>query len=283
MKTHLSFAGGGMFFLSHVGFLWAAHERGVEIMGAAGTSAGALASGLSASHLTPGQEVNDLILSFFPANKKLISLNLSKLPSRYGLFSLRKLEKQLEKYLPKTFADCKHPVAVFTSNIDGQCLAEWSTEATPNAPLAARVVDSCRIPGVFQSRNINGQEHTDGGVLYNYPIDYWKDAEDPTTIGIKFGGTNPHPLPPRKPWYHFVHNNIVHYLGHMSLMMDQSVVEAIEDAPRAFEIVMGLPQDLRDDGVGALSFDMTQEQALRLIEYSRERAHKKLDKVERSM
>ncbi len=280
-SAYVSLAGGGMLVLCHLGFLWALRERGIKVAGAAGTSAGALAAGCSASDLEPGPELNELLLSFFPVDKNLMDVNLLGFPRTYGAMSLKRLEKELKKYLPNTFADCRHPVAVFTSNIDAQDLGEWSTRNTPDQDLTARVVDSCRIPGVFQARFLKGEAHTDGGLIYNYPIDYWmqKGFEDLPIIGVRFDGTVTGPLPPRKPWYRFFANGIRHFMGHASLVMDALSEEAVEDAPGAHHIVLGVPPSLRELGISGMSFDMTRAQAETLIEYARQQTHIQLDNI----
>lgn len=281
-KAYLSMAGGGMLVLSHVGMLWALRERGVEILGAAGTSAGALGAACSASDLTPGEDLNDLILSFFPVNEKLMQFRPHEFFSRYGILALHKLEKELRKHLPKTFADCKHPVAVFTSNTDQQVLSEWSTFKTPDQDLVARTVDSCRIPGIFQARKIGDNYHTDGGLVYNYPLDYWKkNNKEGDVIGVRFDSTVSGPLPERKPWYRFVHNTTRHFMGHASMVFDALAIEQVEDAPDAHQILLTVPDTLRAIGVSGLTFDMTRASAEQLIRAGREQTHLQLDNLEK--
>ena len=279
-EIHVAFAGGGVLLLLHVGAIWALRERRVRFSGVAGTSAGAIAAAMTTSNVVPGKEMNDLILSFLPITKKLVALELASLPWKYGLFSTRKLEKALSPHLPQTFGDTPHPVSVFTADVDAQKVVEWSTSKTPAESFVERVVDSCRIPGVFQAKPIDGHQHTDGGIGRNYPIDAWNNARNQppeNLLGIRFDNTVSGPLPARKGWWRVGHNNLRHYLGQLSLSMFAATEESREDAKGAREVVLSVPQSLRKNGVNGMDFSISQDDALALIREGRAQTHNQLD------
>jgi predicted acylesterase/phospholipase RssA len=268
-KIKGAFAGGGMYMFLHAGAYKAMTEAGFEFEEVAGTSAGAYISSAIASGMSP-EAVENLVFSFIPFQQNLFDASLS--PAGFGLIKGKKIENVLKDYLPKTFAETKIPLAVFTANIDQQRVDEWSTRKTPNAPVTNRVVCSGRIPGIFKAERIDGDDHSDGGSANNFPIDYWSDlkangevVDDSNVYGFKFDETVSGPLPPRKAAWRFFSNMFRYFTGQVGLMMSTLTNEHIADALWARTITLSAPDALVEAGISGNSFDMNEDQARTLI------------------
>lgn len=266
-EINVAFAGGGVLLFMHVGAIWALKEAGIRYKAVAGTSAGAIAAALTTSSLSAGEEINELALSLVPLKKRIVTISWSSVFSKYGFMDLRKLQIELANILPKQFKDTPHPLTVYTSNLDDQSLGVWSSKETPMSSISHRVVDSCRIPGIFRAGDVKGETHTDGGLIKNYPIDAWsnKGVSPLDVLGIRFDGTIAGPLQKPGPWWQVARNAVRHFAGHISLAMKYSTVQAIEDAQSFREVVLSVPKSLQKQGVDGISFNLTKDQAWSLI------------------
>lgn len=214
------FSGSGMDLFDHAGAVWGLDEMGYRFRALAGVSGGSIIATALAAGFMPGQELNDLLLSFLPVSKKLLDPELKinwpwlkaedKNPTHlkdalpwwwpfdsHGVVKGKKLVDALSAALAKKgivrFKDVKIPLKIFTTNVTEGRQNEWSQETSPNALVAPVVVASCRIPGVFQGAWFEDHLHVDGGVWDNFPIDCFNKVADGTnnegegTIGLYFG------------------------------------------------------------------------------------------------
>lgn len=266
------FSGSGINFYGHAGAAKAAADLGISIEGHAGVSGGALVACLLAAGFSPVEMVQ-LLLSFTPVtglldpelkapwdNEKATAL-AGALPAwwpfkSHGLIKGAKFEHTLRDVLAKrgikVFRDLKLPLRVFTTNMTradstGNRFTQWSQETTPGVDVAAAVVASCRIPGVFQARVYRDEKHIDGGVWANFPVDCWNDLNPrgKGTLGFYFGLSNT-----KASGFGFFPEVI-------GVMLSSRMRDDIEDAPLA--VVVDLPE------MNGLDFFIDKPTATKLI------------------
>lgn len=195
-KIHIRAAGSGLNLTFYAGALEALEELGYEPDTGAGTSGGGdilamWCAGFSA------KEIQALLLQFMPPLFKI--LDPSWLPTswyfRWGIYKMQKLQAEIKKHLALKgivhFKDMKVPFACFTTNMRTGQRADWSTVSTPDDVVGDRVVDGSRLPIAMQPGWITGEPHRDGGLVYNYPIDFKFPGQNEMspTIGLLFKGT----------------------------------------------------------------------------------------------
>ncbi len=91
------------------------------------------------------------------------------LSKSWGFVSNKKIEKLLEKYLPKNFEELKTPFyawCVDTNKAEYKLFHEWD--------LRKIVLGSMSIPGIFPPVKYDKYSLVDGGVLNNFPVDVAK-------------------------------------------------------------------------------------------------------------
>lgn len=186
MQIHLRLAGAAANIPYYAGALEALEDLGIEPATIAGTSAGSIIGGAKASGMS-AKEIQQLLFDIAPLLSILDpSWNPASIPVDGGQCLGQKLESILAKHMAKSFNTTKIPFACFTANMSKQQVAVWSTYTTPHESVAARCTDSSRIPLWFKPRWIHGEPHFDGGMVYNYPIDFKFPDQDNTlqTLGL---------------------------------------------------------------------------------------------------
>lgn len=173
MKIGLVLSGGGSRGFGHLGVLKALDELHIKPNIISGTSAGSLVGALYAAGYPPS-EISEIIL------KKGISGNIKLAFNKMGIFSLEKVEKLVQEFIPEnSFEKLKIPLIVATTEIRRGELVYFRTGNN----LAKAVTASCAIPGIFAPVIIDGKSYIDGGVLNNMPVEPLEDEVD-LKIGI---------------------------------------------------------------------------------------------------
>ncbi len=157
----LVLSSGFLAFAGHCGFLRAIEESGVEVDGICGTSSGALVGALWAAGI-PATEIGDRLSSRRP-----FTLLQPTLTPWRGLFSLRRLVALLEDWLPPTFAELDHPLAVGVMSGQGNG-ALLSVGRLPEAVAA-----SCAVPYLFAPVEVDGALYRDGGAVDRLGLEPW--------------------------------------------------------------------------------------------------------------
>jgi NTE family protein len=173
MKIGLVLSGGGSRGFGHLGVLKALEELKIKPDIISGASAGSLIGAMYAAGHTP-DEISALIL------KKGIAGNVKLAFNKMGIFSLEKVEKLIQEFIPEnSFEKLKIPLIVATTDIRRGELVYFSTGHN----LAKVITASCAIPGIFSPVIIDGKSYIDGGVLNNMPIEPIEDLVD-LKIGV---------------------------------------------------------------------------------------------------
>lgn len=148
-----------------------------------GTSVGALFS-LALSLDIPSKDLKKTINSM--PGKKFMDWSwwdsLSNFPSRWGWCKGQaipnyccKIIKEFTGLEDPTFlelyqAGFKKELRVITANLTRGEVGVFSYRTTPNFKVATAVSVSCSVPVLFPPTWINGELHTDGGIIKNYPF-----------------------------------------------------------------------------------------------------------------
>ncbi len=156
----LCLSGGGARGFAHLGVLQAFDELKIPVHMLSGSSAGALAA-VFYSYGYPPQQCLEIVL------ERGFSRYVSMRPSKWGLMSLHKTGKIIEKYLPEnSFEALKKPTAVCATNIS-RGTPEYFTQGELIKPTLASV----SVPFFFQPVTINGHRYIDGGISNNLPLE----------------------------------------------------------------------------------------------------------------
>ncbi|MFZ4452124.1 patatin-like phospholipase family protein [Salibacterium aidingense] len=200
MKIDGVFAGGGVKAFAFIGALQILEKKGYQFQRTAGTSAGALMAALIQAGYTSGElksifmplKSSDILDETF-INERMPWLSWVAVYWKLGLYKGDKLEKWIHQLLAKkgiyTFRDLpKDSLKIIASDLtDGRLLIlpddlpKYGVD--PNRfPIALAVKMSCTLPYIFQPvkwRTKNKKIHliVDGGILSNFPLWLFKDAD----------------------------------------------------------------------------------------------------------
>ena len=181
----LVLSGCGARFPVHAGAYNAIYKHSLSpITGVACSSGGAIIGGLIAMGYSPSS-----ILSL------LKSMNLPEFmdycwPKGFGLVypnhSLimgKKIDATLNKIFSMKFKDVKIPLHIFTTDFYDKIPVVFSQDTTPNETLATAIRASISIPLLMPPVKYRSMHLVDGGIMNNFPIDFFGSGED--VIGIK--------------------------------------------------------------------------------------------------
>ncbi len=173
MKIGLVLSGGGSRGFGHLGVLKTLEELHIKPDIISGASAGSLVGALYSAGYSPS-EISEIIL------KKGISGNIKLAFNKMGIFSMEKVEKLIQEYIPEdSFEKLKIPLILAATEIIRGELVYFRSGNN----LAKAVTASCAIPGVFAPITIDGKSYIDGGVLNNMPVEPLEHEVD-LKIGI---------------------------------------------------------------------------------------------------
>lgn len=167
MKIGLALSGGGARGIAHIGVIKAMEELGVRPDVISGTSAGSIVAVLYANGMKP-DEIFEVVshLSIFRSVKMAWAWS--------GLLKMEGLHALLTQRVPdNTFESLKIPLTVAATEIRLGEIRYFSS-----GELAAAVISSCSIPGVFDPVHFDGHLYVDGGLLDNLPARPIRDKCD---------------------------------------------------------------------------------------------------------
>jgi NTE family protein len=198
---NLVFSGGSSKGFSYLGVIKAFYEFGIldHLEEISGTSIGALFAVIVSLKMTP----NDIISIFMEIDlnwlHNLNSDSILHLINKYGLDNGNNLEKFLESVVSIRFPNLKPSEVTFLDlwtynpikiNITGSKVYQGIIEPqlynhilTPKMSIVKALRISMSIPPLFSPINDDTGHLVDGGIINNYPIDFYKDKLD-STIGV---------------------------------------------------------------------------------------------------
>lgn len=193
---NLVFSGGGINSLCYIGVLQCLEERGLlsKVRRIIGSSGGAL----FCLPVVLGYSCKDVTQILFGLNietlQDITSDTILQFFDSFGFDTGKRLEQLVKLLLEKkvhngliTFEEL-YAVKPIDFTVTGFCLSRKDTEyfnrhTTPNMPVYLAIRISCSIPFIYNYVPYQGRIYLDGGVLDNYPIDYFHDEAD-STIGF---------------------------------------------------------------------------------------------------
>lgn len=197
--TNLVFEGGGVKGIAYCGALGVLESRGImeNVSRVAGTSAGAITAGLLSVGFT-NDEIFALLkqtsFSSFMDSRWGFIRDAIGLFFKFGWYKGKKFQQWFEQQMEKktgnkrfTFKDLQEAVsekkpgfkelAVAGTNLSTQTTEIFSSELTPEIPIANAIRISMSIPLFFYVVNYNNYRYVDGGLYYNYPINIFDNVK----------------------------------------------------------------------------------------------------------
>ena len=170
-RIGLALGSGGAKGLSHIAFLKAMDEMGIQPSIIAGTSIGAVIGAFYAAGLT-GKRI-ELIFDGMGIRKMGSMVDPSGLSST-GLLKGNKAEEFLAQHLPvRTFEELEIPLKIVATDF-------WAREEKvfDSGDLVTAIRASISVPVVLEPVEIDGQVFTDGGAINPLPYDIIRDDCD---------------------------------------------------------------------------------------------------------
>ena len=172
-KAGLALGGGAVLGAAHIGALKALEEQDIEVTHIAGTSIGSLIAALFAFGKT-ADEIKEIALDL--KWMKITDISISK----FALLSNEKLGKVVTEHIgKKNIEDADIPLAIIATNI-----STGEKVVLDKGPVAAAVMASTCIPGVFEPVEIDDMLLVDGGIKENVPTESVKKLGADYVIGV---------------------------------------------------------------------------------------------------
>ena len=202
MFTNFVFSGGGTQCVSYIGILKYFEEIDYlknlkKIAATSGGSLFALILVLGYSY----KDIKNIVLGLeFNTIQDITTENLLDFFKNYGIDTGKKLEYLIKLLLKKkqfneniTFLEL-FKITKIEITITGTCLNKKCTEYfnyinTPDMKIYLAIRISCAIPIIFNCVEYNDLIYMDGGLLDNYPIDFFKD-DIKSTLGFNIHNKN---------------------------------------------------------------------------------------------
>ena len=175
-KVTLVLGGGSARGLAHIGVLRVLEREKIPIDFIVGTSMGAFIGAAYSVGVTI-KEMEEKAYKF--SINKLLDPTIPKM----GLLAGERLESMIRELLDrKTFADCRIPVAVVTTDIEtGEEIVYQKGD------LGKIVRASCSWPGIFNPVKIDGRLLVDGGIKSSVPTKIAKSLGADYEIAVDVG------------------------------------------------------------------------------------------------
>lgn len=248
-KVKVVLSGSGTRYPCFVGALRRLGEEDYIFEAIGGTSGGALIASWVASHYDPSDGEFFMRLAKMAIDTRpgpLMDTNL--LPfGRKGIYAGNRILEKLREELPRSFSETNIPCKVVTFNNNLARHRVWDSEDDVELPLTVRA--SMSLPGIFDLVDINGDWHSDGGIVGNFKLDMF--GKDANVIGITFSGIE-NSIRRKIRWK----SDLIK--SHMDGAIEEAMLEDIED-------VAGTPICYIRTKHGGRNFHMTTEDIMEQI------------------
>jgi NTE family protein len=204
MIKNIVLEGCGVKGVAFYGAILALEERNLlaDVKNIIGSSAGsiiALALAINLSSADIKEILNDADFNKFLDKRWGVFNKLYHFITNYGMYKgdyfFDYIGKILEKYtcnkdltFKELFDQYGNNLVITGTNVDKGIVEYFNHENNPDMPVRLAVRISISIPFIFEAVKYNGDLFVDGGVLENYPFNYFKDYDN--TIGFKLVGNN---------------------------------------------------------------------------------------------
>ena len=264
-KIKLAFSGSGPRFPVFAGAFKRLEEEGIEVTKVIGTSGGSIIAASIASGMKADQIIK-LCQEIMPKLGSMVAFNPFNLLSNWGLDNGNKIQAELSKHFVKTFKETKIPLFVTATNFDTQDSEIFHTTHNPNMEVAKAVRMSMSMPVVFTPVEHKGSLYVDGGVKYNFPIDYF--INEPDVFGFYFndslGGT-------RRPRPKGLFSSVAFISRIIDMMIGAKTEDDLSDGSRVNAITVSTD-------IEGLDFNLSKEDVNKMIRQGYEACDKWLKK-----
>lgn len=195
---NLVLEGNGMAGLAYIGALKVLEERDIikDIENFAGTSSGAImASFISIGYTS--DEIYNLSKNLDWENmvkKRNCLFQFFQFWNKYGLFKYDQIEKTIKSFFLRklgksdlTFKEhyeiTQKKLILVGVNVNKQKPEYFCNETTPNMSVIKAIKISSSFPFIFDPVKHNNMLYIDGGIMNNFPIEYF-GYENPETLGL---------------------------------------------------------------------------------------------------
>lgn len=197
MYHNLCLGGGGIKLISFIGIIKYLFDNKYLIPKSLKNFIGVSAGSIICFLLNIGytiEEMEDFALNF-NFNKLLPETNTENLLFFYGLGTSEKIKRVLSLLCKNkldlndlTFNELhqktKINLQIGITNLSTNEFELWNYQNKPNISVVDAITISCNLPFIFKPIKINNEYFIDGGVLNNFPINYFNKDELHNTLGI---------------------------------------------------------------------------------------------------
>ena len=209
-KLGLALSGGATRGLAHIGVLQALEAAGLRPDYISGTSIGAFAAALYAFGV-PLAEMRIVGQSMTP-------LRVSKLKlTRYGLFSNEELGRLIKSRIGDArIEDADIPLAIMTTDI-----STGERVALREGGVAAAVMASSAMAGIYQPMRINNRMLMDGGIMEDVPVSPLRPMGAAVVVAVNLSAERKYRMP----------EDIIDVLFNaFDIAIDENTKEQVKDA-----------------------------------------------------
>ncbi len=172
-KIGIGLGGGAILGAAHIGVLKALQEEGIAVGAISGTSIGAFVAALYAFEVPP-DEIEKIVL-------ELDWLDMAGFAfSKMGFLSNAKMGKKITEVLGEVqFKDARIPLSFIATDV-----GNFEKIILDLGDVAAAVMASTCVPGIFIPVDIEGRMLVDGGLMENVPLSPLFNQNMDTVIGV---------------------------------------------------------------------------------------------------
>lgn len=172
-RVHLVLGAGGVKCISYAGAVTALLENGFEFATISGSSAGSFIGAILAAKDGAkkfADAASNLDLTTFGGDKSWFSLGTLTPPfAMYGKSLVAERYRETVKSDPK-FKDLEIPFATFAIEFQTYRIHLYSSEATPDMPVAEALSAATALPLLFPRQTVGDREMIDGSLVSQSPV-----------------------------------------------------------------------------------------------------------------
>lgn len=195
---NLVLEGNGMSGLAYIGSLKVLEEQNLieHVENFAGTSSGAIMAALISIGYTSEQILNIVKTLDWDnmVQKRNCLLRFFHFWNKYGLFKYDQIEKTIKSFFIRKLGKCDYTfkelyeltgkqLILVGVNVNKQKPEYFCEKLTPNMSVIKAIKISTSFPFIFDPVKHNDMLYIDGGIMNNFPIEYF-GYENPETLGI---------------------------------------------------------------------------------------------------
>jgi NTE family protein len=183
-KLGLALSGGAWRGLAHIGALEALEENGIRPDFLSGSSIGSFGAALYAFGV-PVREIGAV-------SRGLTPIRVSKLKlTRYGLFSNEELGRVIESKVGKArIEQAPIPLAIVAADI-----STGEKVILREGEVAAAVMASGALPGIFQPVRVGNRMLMDGGIIENVPVSPLRSMGAEVVVAVNLSADRRYRIP----------------------------------------------------------------------------------------